>query len=82
MADEPLKLAISLRLGVSAMTDDCRKCAATALPITIAIPTYRREQVLIDTIQCLLRLDPCAAEILVLDFTILAQGANVSENVT
>ena len=36
-------------------------------PLTIAIPTYRREQVLIDTIDCLLRLQPPAAEILVLD---------------
>ncbi len=39
------------------------------LPVTIAIPTYRREQVLIDTIECLFRLDPGAAEILVLDQT-------------
>src|SRR5438128_660679 len=40
-----------------------------SLPITVAIPTYRREQVLIDTIECLLRLDPGAEEILVLDQT-------------
>jgi GT2 family glycosyltransferase len=39
------------------------------VPLTIAIPTYRREQVLVDTIDCLLRLDPRAAEILVLDQT-------------
>lgn len=42
----------------------------TLPPVTIAIPTYRREQVLIDTIECLLRLEPSAAEILVLDQTI------------
>jgi GT2 family glycosyltransferase len=41
-----------------------------SVPLTIAIPTYRREQVLIDTIECLLRLDPRAAEILVLDQTV------------
>jgi GT2 family glycosyltransferase len=39
-------------------------------PVTIVIPTYRREQVLIDTIECLLRLDPVAAEILVVDQTV------------
>jgi glycosyltransferase involved in cell wall biosynthesis len=38
-------------------------------PISIAIPTYGREQTLTDTIECLLRLDPAAAEILVLDQT-------------
>lgn len=40
-----------------------------ALPITVAIPTFRREQALIDTIDSLLRLEPNAAEILVLDQT-------------
>jgi GT2 family glycosyltransferase len=40
-----------------------------SLPITIAIPTYCREQVLVETIQSLLRLDPRAAEIVVLDQT-------------
>ena len=39
------------------------------LSVTIAIPTYRREQVLIDTIESLLQLVPGAAEILVLDQT-------------
>src|SRR3954454_4430075 len=39
------------------------------VPLTIAIPTYGREQVLIETIEYLLRLDPAAAEILVLDQT-------------
>jgi len=51
------------------MTDECGESARTILPITIAIPTYRREQVLMDTIECLLRLDPGAGEILVLDQT-------------
>lgn len=36
-------------------------------PVSIAIPTYRREQVLLDTVRALLRLDPGAAELLVLD---------------
>lgn len=43
--------------------------AISSLPITIAIPTFRREQVLIDSIGSLLRLEPSAAEILVLDQT-------------
>jgi len=40
----------------------------TAL-ITVAIPTYRREKVLIETLQYLLALEPPPAEILVLDQT-------------
>jgi GT2 family glycosyltransferase len=40
-----------------------------ALPLTIAIPTYRRESVLLDTLRALMALDPPAAEILVLDQT-------------
>ena len=43
--------------------------AAGALPLTIAIPTYRREQVLVDSIAALLGLEPSAIEILVLDQT-------------
>ena len=39
------------------------------LPISIAIPTYRREQVLLDTIDYLLALQLAASEILVLDQT-------------
>jgi GT2 family glycosyltransferase len=39
------------------------------LPISIVIPTYRREQVLIDTLQYLLALQPRAAEILLVDQT-------------
>lgn len=39
------------------------------LPVTIVIPTYRREQVLIDTIESLLQLAAGASEILVLDQT-------------
>jgi len=42
---------------------------ASPLPLTIAIPTYRRERVLLDTIASLLNLDPPAGEILVLDQT-------------
>jgi GT2 family glycosyltransferase len=40
-----------------------------SLPMTVAIPTYRREAVLIATIEYLLELTPRAAEILVLDQT-------------
>lgn len=45
------------------MTSDDR------LPITVAIPTYRRERVLIETLEYLLALSPPPAEILVLDQT-------------
>jgi GT2 family glycosyltransferase len=40
-----------------------------SLPISIAIPTYRREQVLLSTVESLLALGPRASEILVLDQT-------------
>jgi GT2 family glycosyltransferase len=39
------------------------------LPVSVVIPTYRRETVLVETIEWLLRLDPKPAEILVLDQT-------------
>ena len=39
------------------------------LPITVAIPTYRRERVLVETLEYLLALSPPPAEILVLDQT-------------
>ena len=39
------------------------------LPVTVAIPTYRREQVLLETLDYLLALDSPPAEILVLDQT-------------
>ncbi len=39
------------------------------LPVTVAIPTYRREQVLLNTLDYLLALIPQPAEILVLDQT-------------
>ena len=55
--------------GIGSVTYDRGKPAFEALPLTIAIPTYRREQVLIETIESLLALDPRAAEILVLDQT-------------
>lgn len=41
----------------------------TTLPVSIAIPTYCREQVLLDTLGYLLNLSPAASEILVLDQT-------------
>ena len=40
-----------------------------SLPVSIAIPTYRREQILLDTIDYLLALQTPASEILVLDQT-------------
>jgi GT2 family glycosyltransferase len=38
-------------------------------PLTVAIPTYRRERVLIDTVEFVLALKPKPAEVLVLDQT-------------
>jgi len=40
------------------------------LPVTVAIPTFGREQILLDTIEMFLLQDPPAAEILVLDQTV------------
>ena len=42
---------------------------SAALAVSVAIPTYRREQVLLDTLDYLLALDSPPAEILVLDQT-------------
>ena len=41
-----------------------------SLPVTIVIPTYRRDQVLVDTVRSLLSLDRRADEIVVVDQTI------------
>src|SRR5215211_6916848 len=38
-----------------------------SLPVSIVVPTYRRDRVLITTIDHLLKLDPAAAEIVVVD---------------
>ena len=48
---------------------------ASVCPITVAIPTYRREAVLLDTLVYLLALQPRPAEILVLDQTELHEPA-------
>ncbi len=50
---------------------------ADHLPITVAIPTYRREKVLIETLEYLLALSPPPAEILVLDQTERHEAATV-----
>src|SRR6476660_3164387 len=41
----------------------------SSVPITVAIPTYGRDQVLVDTIRHVLALVPPPAEVLVLDQT-------------
>lgn len=51
------------------------KAMRDALPVTVAIPTYRREQVLLDTLDHLLDLAHAPAEILVLDQTEQHEGA-------
>ena len=43
--------------------------AFAMIPVSIAIPTYGREQVLLETVQLLLEQSPRAAEILVVDQT-------------
>lgn len=43
--------------------------SALHLPVSIVIPSYRREVILIDTLKALLAIEPPAAEILVLDQT-------------
>src|SRR5262249_2801018 len=43
--------------------------SATLLPISIIIPTYRRDNILIATVTYLLSLNPSPAEILVIDQT-------------
>lgn len=47
------------------------------LPLTVAIPTYRREQVLLDTLDYLLAMAEAPAEILVLDQTEQHEPATV-----
>ena len=47
------------------------------LPISIVIPTYQREQVLVDTMEYLLALPSCAAEIILIDQT--RQHTNATE---
>lgn len=42
---------------------------SSSLPLTVAIPTYRRESVLLETLAALIALDPAPLEILVLDQT-------------
>lgn len=46
-----------------------RTLAAAAEPVSIVIPTYRREDLLVETIGLLVKLDPPAAEIIVVDQT-------------
>jgi GT2 family glycosyltransferase len=50
----------------------------STLPLSIAIPTYRRESVLVDTLEALSALDARAAEILVLDQTELHHPATIA----
>ncbi len=53
--------------------------SGTTLPLTIAIPTLCREQVLIDTIKMLLDQQPAAREILVLDQTTQHESATQTQ---
>ena len=52
---------------------------ASVCPISVAIPTYRREAILLDTLVYLLALQPRPAEILVLDQTELHKPATDAE---
>lgn len=42
---------------------------ATSLPISVVVPTYRRERVLVETLEAILALDPPPAELIVCDQT-------------
>ena len=53
--------------------------SAEILPLTVAVPTFCREQVLLDTIEMLLQQQPAAAEILILDQTVQHEPATVSQ---
>src|SRR5438128_2629042 len=41
----------------------------SSVPVTVAIPTYGRDQVLVDTIRHVLALVPAPAEVIILDQT-------------
>jgi len=47
------------------------------LPVSIAIPTYRREKVLLDTLDYLLQLEVGASEILIVDQTLDHEAATI-----
>jgi GT2 family glycosyltransferase len=51
------------------MVADMKRADSPAGAVTVAIPTYRREKVLLNTLRQLLRSEPPPAEILVLDQT-------------
>ena len=55
-------------LGFS-ITTEVKGLMVTSVPVTVAVPTYRRERVLIDTLDHLLRQDPRAEQLLVMDQT-------------
>lgn len=50
-----------------------------SLPVSIAIPTYRREKVLLDTLDYLLGLETGASEILVVDQTLDHEAATIEK---
>src|SRR5215467_1054196 len=60
---------VALELSVDCKHSVDRMITSNALPISMVVPTYRRESVLIATIEHLLKLDPAPAEILVVDQT-------------
>lgn len=53
--------------------------AQVCLPVSIAIPTYRREKVLLDTLDYLLELEIGASEILVVDQTLDHEAATIEK---
>lgn len=53
--------------------------AQRSLPVSIAIPTYRREKVLLDTLDYLLALEVGASEILVVDQTLDHDAATIEK---
>ena len=51
----------------------------TVLPVTLVIPTYGREEILLDTVRMLLAQNPPAADILVVDQTVVHEEATVGQ---
>ncbi len=48
---------------------DIDHCTADVMPISIIIPSYRREHVLVNTLSCIMSLMPAPAQIIVVDQT-------------
>jgi len=55
--------------GVASLTPPLPSALESQAPVSVAMPTYGREQVLVDTVAAVLALKPAAQELLVMDQT-------------